>query len=202
MMKILIALMVLIAFSAGAQACWVPPTKTVDDSTSETEPVKVVEPVDTTTEEEEETDESNADEETEDSSAEDETEVTTPVVDAVDENTVEEPEVVETPVAETPVTETENEIEVKVGSSNGYGEAHIVKTTTTGTAKVDDAISHPVETEPVMVATVSSNSAVEQNDESNITAVNTASNNSSHVPVVIALTLASLIAVAIYYIRK
>jgi hypothetical protein len=201
MMKIFAALMVLIAFSAGAQACWVPPTKTVDDSTSETEPVKVVEPVDTTTEEEE-TDDSSTDEETEDSSTNDETEVTTPVVDNADETTAEEPEVVETPVAETPVTETENEIEVKVGSSTGYGEAHIVKTTTTGTAKVDDGISLPVETEPVVLAPVSSNSAVDQNDDSNVTAANTASNNGSHVPVTIALIIASLIAVAIYYIRK
>lgn len=200
-MKIFAALMVLIAFSAGAQACWVPPTKTVDDSTSETEPVKVVEPVDTTTEEEE-ADDSSADEETDDSAADDETEVATPVVDTTDEDVTEEPEVVETPVVETPVAETETQTEVKVARSSGYGEAHIIKTASTGSAQVDNGESHPVKTEPVIVTSISSNSAVEQHDDSNVTAVNTGSNNGSHVPVAIALVMAVLIAVAIYYVRK
>ncbi len=187
-MKIFAALMVLIAFSAGAQACWVPPTKAVDNSTHEVEPVKVVEPVEGTTTEEEE--------------ADDETEVATPVVDTTDEDVTEEPEVVETPVVETPVTETETQTEVEVARSSGYGEAHIVEITATEPAKVDDGESHPVETEPVVLAPVSSNSAVEQNDNSNVTAVNNDSNNGFHVPVAIALVMAVLIAVAIYYIRK
>ncbi|WP_321420789.1 hypothetical protein [uncultured Methanomethylovorans sp.] len=190
MMKIFAALMVLIAFSAGAQACWVPPTNVVDNSTHEVEPVKVVEPVEGTTTEEEATDDSSTDEETE---------VVAPVVDTADDTT-EEVEVVETPVAETPVTETETETEVKVPMSSGYGEAHIIGTTTTEI--VQDAESHPVETEPVIITAISSNSAVEQNDDSNVTAMNTGSNNGSYTSVGIALVLAVLIAVAIYYIRK
>ncbi|WP_321417409.1 hypothetical protein [uncultured Methanomethylovorans sp.] len=83
----------------------------------------------------------------------------------------------ETEAAETPVAETENVLE-------------------------QDAKSHPVETEPIMITTAIANAIFGQNNESNTRAVNSGNNNGSYAVVGIALILLTLIAVAIYNIRK
>lgn len=188
-MRTLIALLVLIAFSTSAQACW-PPTNIVDNSTNEVEPVKVSEPVEETpdtTDDEDSVDGSNESDDSEGT----ELEVVVPVVDTADEDITEETEVVEVPGAET-----------EIPRSSGHGEANVVELTTTESVQEQDSVSHPVETEPVMLASIITSTMVEQKDRSNVTAVNTDNNNGSYVSVGITLALIILIVGAIYYIRK
>lgn len=192
-MRMFVALIVLIAFSAGAQACWVPPTNIVDNSTNEVEPVKVVEPIEVI-EPVEETPEVVDETDAADASTDEKTEVIAPITGIADEVVTEEPGVVETPVVET-------ETEIKVYKSSGYGEAHIVELTTTKNVLEQDAESHPVETEPVLLAPISASTTVKQNDESNVMAVGTDNNNGLYVSFAIALALTVLIAGAIS-IRK
>lgn len=185
-MRILIALLVLIAFSTGAQACW-PPTNIVDNSTNEVEPVKVVQPIEVV-EPVEETPEI----------IDEETEVVSPVVDTIDDDLTEETEVIEVPALE-----VETEIpETEIPRSGGYGEAHVVELNKIEKLIETDAEAHPVETEPVLLASISTNSTAGQNDESNTKAVNTDDNNKSYGLVGITLVMIVLIAIAIYNIRK
>ncbi len=83
----------------------------------------------------------------------------------------------ETEAAETPIAEIENVLE-------------------------QDAKSHPVETEPIMITTAITNSIFGQNNESNIGTVNSGGNNDSRAVLGTALILTVLIAVAVYNIRK
>lgn len=184
-MRILIALLILIAFSTDAQACW-PPANIVDNSTNEVEPIKIVEPVEETPEVIEE-----AEEET---SANEGTEVFTPAIDTTDEVVTEETEITETPVSEAGIG-------VKAPRSGGYGEAHVIELTASDYLIEDDE-AHLVETEPVLLASIISNSTVRQDDSSNITSMNSGNNHGSYVPVAIALLMLIMVAVAIYQIRK
>lgn len=186
-MRILIALLILIAFSTDAQACW-PPANIVDNSTNEVEPVKIVEPVEETPEV---IDEEEAEEET---SANEGTEVFTPAIDTTDEVVTEETEITETPVSEAGIG-------VKAPRSGGYGEAHVVELTASDYLIEDDE-ARLVETEPVLLASIISNSTVRQDDSSNITSMNSGNNHGSYVPVAIALVMLIMVAVAIYQIRK
>lgn len=196
-MRILIALLVLIAFSTDAQACW-PPTNIVDNSTNEVEPVKVVEPIEVVEPVEETPEIIDEGEETDDFSTDKETEVVSPVVDTIDEDLTEETEVVEVPALE-----VETEIpETEIPRSGGYGEAHVVELNTIEKLIETDAEAHPVETEPVLLASISTNSTAGQNDESNTKAVNTDDNNKSYGLIGITLVMIVLIAIAIYNIRK
>ncbi|WP_370574534.1 hypothetical protein [Methanomethylovorans sp.] len=186
-MRMLITLLVLIAFSTGAQACW-PPVNIVDNSTNEVEPVKVAEPVEETqdtTDEEDEEDGSNNSNDVE------ETEVVAPIVDSADEYITEEAEVVEVPDAESAIPR-----------SSGYGEAHVIELDTTESVQEQDSVSHPVETKPVMLVSIITGTTVEQKETSNVTAVDTANNKGSYVSAGITLALIVLIVVSIYYIRK
>ncbi len=187
-MRMLIALMILIALTTSAQACW-PPANPSENSGNDAEPVKVVEPVedeqDNATSEEQGSDGSN------DTDGSEEVEVVAPVVDTVDQAVTEEPEVVETPTSET-VTESEPH------RSSGYGEARILEISATA-VQPKDAGSRPINNEPVSV-TSGTNVTVEQITEVN-TDGNADNNNSSYVAGA-ALALVAMIAGAVYYFRK
>ena len=193
-MRMLIALMILIAFSTGAQACW-PPANTSENSGDDAEPVKAVEPVeneqDDATGEEQVSDGSNDPEGAEEAGTE--VEVVAPVVDTVDQAVTEEPEIVQTPASQT-VTRSD------IPRSSGYGEARIIEVTATA-VQPKDAASRSINNEPVSV-TSGTNVTVEQIAEVNTdNNGNTGDNNSSYVAGVV-LALVAITAGAVYYFRK
>lgn len=85
-------------------------------------------------------------------------------------------------------------------NTDGENITEETETTTEGVLE-QDIVSHPVETEPVMLISMGA-IIPEQRETSNVTAVSTGDNKGSYVSAGIILVLILLIIVPIYHIRK
>lgn len=85
-------------------------------------------------------------------------------------------------------------------NTDGENITEETETTTEGVLE-QDIVSHPVETEPVMLISMGA-IIPEQRETSNVTAVSTGDNEGSYVSAGIILVLILLIIVPIYHIRK
>lgn len=85
-------------------------------------------------------------------------------------------------------------------NTDGENITEETETTTEGVLE-QDIVSHPVETEPVMLISMGA-IIPEQRETSNVTAVSTGDNKGSHVSAGMILVLILLIIVPIHHIRK